>query len=46
MMDLLFDMFVMFCIFVNIVFLVLEYYRMNENFKMVLDVGNMVGKNK
>lgn len=45
-MDPLFDMFVTFCILVNTVFLALEYHRMNENFKMALDVGNMVGKNK
>ena len=45
-MDPLFDMFVTFCILVNTVFLALEYHRMNKNFKMALDVGNMVGKNK
>ena len=43
-MDPLFDMFITFCILVNTVFLALEYHRMNENFKMALDVGNMVGK--
>jgi len=45
-MDPLFDMFITFCILVNTVFLALEYHGMNENFKMVLDVGNMVGNNK
>lgn len=43
MMDFLFDMFIIFCIFVNILFLFLEYYGMNENFRVVLVVGNMVG---
>ena len=42
-MDPLFDMFITFCILVNTVFLALEYRGMNENFKMALDVGNMVG---
>jgi len=43
-MDPLFDMFITFCILVNTVFLALEYHEMNENFKMALQVGNMVGK--
>ena len=45
-MDPLFDMFITFCILVNTVFLALEYHGMNKNFKMALDVGNMVGNNK
>lgn len=44
-MDPLFDMFITFCILVNTVFLALEYHGMNEEFKLALDVGNMVGTN-
>lgn len=45
-MDPLFDMFITFCILVNTVFLALEYHGMNEQFRLALDVGNMVGTNK
>lgn len=42
-MDPLFDMFITFCILVNTLFLSLEYHGMNENFRVALAVGNMVG---
>lgn len=41
-MDPLFDMLITFCILINTLFLSLEYHGMNQNFKTVLDVGNMV----
>ena len=41
-LDPLFDMSITFCILVNTVFLSLEYHGMNNDFRMALDIGNMV----
>lgn len=41
-LDPLFDMSITFCILLNTVFLSLEYHGMNDDFRMALDIGNMV----
>ena len=43
-LDPLFDMCITLCILLNTLFLSLEYNGMNDDFKMALDIGNMVSQ--